>query len=55
MALFDAAEKLPNLQRFVFASSAAVYGMRSMYPQEIISEDVAFGATQSLWNMEIGR
>ena len=41
MALFDAAEKLTNLQRFVFASSAAVYGMRSMYPQDIIGEDVA--------------
>lgn len=40
MALFDAAEKLPQLERFVFASSGAVYGMRSMYPQEIISEDV---------------
>jgi len=40
MALFDAAEKLQNLQRFVFASSGAVYGMRSMYPQEIIPEDV---------------
>lgn len=40
MALFDAAEKLSNLQRFVFASSAAVYGMRSMYPQEIITEEV---------------
>lgn len=40
MALFDAAEKLTNLKRFVFASSAAVYGMRSMYPQEIIAEDV---------------
>jgi len=40
MALFDAAEKLPNLQRFVFASSAAVYGKRAMYPQEIITEDV---------------
>jgi len=42
MVLFDAAEKLPNLKRFVFASSAAVYGMRSMYPQEIIPEDVPF-------------
>ncbi|MEO9893212.1 NAD(P)-dependent oxidoreductase [Aurantibacter sp.] len=41
MALFDAAEKLSNLKRFVFASSAAVYGMRSMYPQDIISEDVS--------------
>jgi nucleoside-diphosphate-sugar epimerase len=40
MALFDAAEKLPNLVRFVFASSAAVYGMRSMYSQDIIPEDV---------------
>ena len=40
MALFDAAEKLQKLKRFVFASSAAVYGMRSMYDQEIISEDV---------------
>ncbi len=40
MALFDEAEKLPNLQKFVFASSAAVYGMRAMYPQAIIDEDV---------------
>lgn len=40
MALFDAAEKLHKLKRFVFASSAAVYGMRSMYPQTIIPEDV---------------
>jgi len=40
MALFDAAEKLQNLKRFVFASSGAVYGMRSMYPQEIIPEEV---------------
>lgn len=40
MALFDAAEKLPLLERFVFASSGAVYGMRSMYPQEAISEEV---------------
>lgn len=40
MALFDAAEKLPLLERFVFASSAAVYGMRSMYSQDIIPEDV---------------
>lgn len=40
MALFDAAEKLPNLKRFVFASSGAVYGMRSMYPQTTIAEDV---------------
>lgn len=40
MALFDEAEKLPNLKKFVFASSAAVYGMRAMYPQAIIDEDV---------------
>ncbi|WP_339838073.1 NAD(P)-dependent oxidoreductase [uncultured Maribacter sp.] len=40
MALFDAAEKLTDLQRFVFASSAAVYGMRSLYSQDIIPEDV---------------
>lgn len=40
MELFDAAEKLTNLKRFVFASSAAVYGMRSMYSEEVISEDV---------------
>ena len=39
MALFDAAEKLPNLKKFVFASSAAVYGMRSMYPEPTITED----------------
>ena len=40
MALFDAAEKLPELARFVFASSAAVYGMRAMYPQDQIAENV---------------
>lgn len=40
MALLDAAENLPDLKRFVFASSAAVYGMRAMYPQDIISEEV---------------
>lgn len=39
MALFDVAEKLPNLKRFVFASSAAVYGMRAMYPNPGIEED----------------
>lgn len=39
MALFDVAEKLPNLKRFVFASSAAVYGMRAMYPEPGIKED----------------
>ncbi|MCJ7465848.1 MAG: SDR family oxidoreductase [Maribacter sp.] len=40
MALFDMAEKLPDLQRFVFASSAAVYGVRSMYPESSIPENV---------------
>ena len=40
IALFDVAEKLSHLEKFVFASSAAVYGMRSMYPQETINEDV---------------
>ncbi|MGB5385260.1 MAG: SDR family oxidoreductase [Eudoraea sp.] len=40
MALFDAAEKLPNLKRFVFASSAAVYGIRAMYSDPMIGEDV---------------
>ena len=40
MVLFDAAEKLSNLKRFVFASSAAVYGMRSMYAEKVISENV---------------
>lgn len=39
MALFDVAEKLPNLKRFVFASSAAVYGIRAMYPEPGITED----------------
>ncbi len=39
MALFDAAEKLTNLKRLVFASSAAVYGMRAMYPEPGIRED----------------
>ena len=39
--LFRAAEAIsPRLERFVFASSAAVYGKRAMYPQEIIPEDV---------------
>ncbi|MDN5199945.1 NAD-dependent epimerase/dehydratase family protein [Fulvivirgaceae bacterium BMA10] len=39
MVLFDVAEKLPRLKRFVFASSAAVYGMRSMYTESSIKED----------------
>ncbi len=40
MALLDAAERLPRLQRLLFASSAAVYGMRAMYPNSGITEDV---------------
>ena len=40
MVLFDAAEKLSSLKRFVFASSAAVYGMRSMYSESSIKENV---------------
>ncbi len=39
MALFDVAEKLENLERFVFASSGAVYGMRSMYSEDDIEEN----------------
>ncbi len=41
MALLDAAEQLPRLQRMVFASSAAVYGMRAMYPSPGITEDAS--------------
>ncbi len=41
MAFFDVAETLPRLERFVFASSAAVYGRRSMYSQPVIKEDSA--------------
>ena len=38
--LFAAVEKLETkVERFVFASSAAVYGKRSMYPGDIIGED----------------
>lgn len=38
-ALLEACERLPELpQRFVFASSAAVYGPRSHYPQARIDE-----------------
>ncbi|KAA6341833.1 dTDP-glucose 4 6-dehydratase 2 [termite gut metagenome] len=40
MTLLDVAEKLPRLQRFVFASSGAVYGKRIQYPEATISEDV---------------
>ncbi len=39
MVLFDVAEKLKNLRRFVFASSGAVYGMRSMYHENEIKEE----------------
>ena len=39
--LFQAAAALSegHLQRFVFASSAAVYGPRSLYPAETVTED----------------
>lgn len=40
MALFDVAEKLPQLKRLVFASSGAVYGKRLMYPDATIAEEV---------------
>jgi nucleoside-diphosphate-sugar epimerase len=40
MALLDVAEKLPKLERFVFASSGAVYGKRSQYPDAVIGEAV---------------
>ena len=38
--LFAAVEKLQTkVERFVFASSAAVYGKRSMYPSDIVAEN----------------
>jgi nucleoside-diphosphate-sugar epimerase len=40
MTLFDVAEKLPALERFVFASSGAVYGKRIQYPEAVIGEQV---------------
>ncbi|MDR0814358.1 MAG: NAD(P)-dependent oxidoreductase [Bacteroidales bacterium] len=40
MVLLDVAEKLHGLERFVFASSGAVYGKRSMYLGATIGEDV---------------
>jgi nucleoside-diphosphate-sugar epimerase len=40
MVLLDVAETLPNLERFVFASSGAVYGKRAQYSDELICEDV---------------
>jgi nucleoside-diphosphate-sugar epimerase len=40
MVLLDVAETLPNLERFVFASSGAVYGKRAQYPDAVIREDV---------------
>ena len=36
--LYSAAEKLDRVDRFVFASSAAVYGKRSQYPGDIVGE-----------------
>lgn len=40
IALLDAAERLSNLHRFVFASSGAVYGKRSLYAEATVSETV---------------
>ena len=40
VTLFDTAEKLPELKRFVFASSGAVYGKRAIYPDAKIGEEV---------------
>jgi nucleoside-diphosphate-sugar epimerase len=40
MVLLDVAETLPQLERFVFASSGAVYGKRAQYPDDVIKEDV---------------
>jgi nucleoside-diphosphate-sugar epimerase len=40
MVLLDVAETLPNLERFVFASSGAVYGERMHYLNQLIPEDV---------------
>jgi nucleoside-diphosphate-sugar epimerase len=40
MVLLDIAETLPQLERFVFASSGAVYGKRAQYPEAVIKEDV---------------
>lgn len=40
--LFSAVEKLETkVDRFVFASSAAVYGKRAMYPESIVGENAA--------------
>lgn len=39
MVLMDIAEKLPKLERFVFASSGAVYGKRALYPEVTINEE----------------
>jgi len=40
--LLETAERLPSpLQRFVFASSAAVYGPRSLYPGPLVHENDA--------------
>ena len=39
LALLDAAKKLGSLQRFVFASSAAVYGKREMYAGPSVPEN----------------
>ena len=39
LALFEAAKKHAGLRRFVFASSAAVYGKREMYPGATVREN----------------
>jgi nucleoside-diphosphate-sugar epimerase len=40
IALLDAAERLSNLKRFVFASSGAVYGKRAVYAEATVPETV---------------
>ena len=40
LSILDAAKKLPRLERFVFASSAAVYGKRAEYDMPSIPEVV---------------
>jgi nucleoside-diphosphate-sugar epimerase len=40
MVLLDVAAHLPKLERFVFASSGAVYGKRAIYPEASIEEAV---------------
>ena len=53
MVLFDVAEKLPHLERFVFASSGAVYGPRAMYPAATVDEEVRLSPPNhyGIWKM----